>query len=88
MFGGIDIRTQVIKQAIIQNKNLDEIVSIIVEKLVNFSIYFYKLFNVPVVLWEPIFKSYKKTRSKISLYWINGRKIINSIIFKVFKNEN
>ena len=61
-FGEIDIRTQVIKQAIIQNKNLDEIVSIIVEKLVNFSIYFYKLFNVPVVLWEPIASSLTKNQ--------------------------
>ena len=56
-FGEIDIRTQVIRQAILQDKSIYEIVNIITDKLLAFSKKFYENFRIITLLWEPVASS-------------------------------
>lgn len=53
-FGEIDIRTQVFKRALISSSTLEESVSLIVDRLINFSEYLYDKINLPILIWEPI----------------------------------
>lgn len=53
-FGEIDIRTQVIQRAIQEDLSIEESVEKIVKRLVKFSEILYDIFEVPILIWEPI----------------------------------
>ncbi len=53
-FGEIDIRTQVIKRAKLQNISISTAVDYIVNRLVLFSELLYLKTNIPLLLWEPV----------------------------------
>jgi hypothetical protein len=53
-FGEIDIRTQIIKRAILSNVSLSDQLTALAGRLVHFSQLVYEKFEVPVLIWEPI----------------------------------
>lgn len=87
--GEIDIRTQVVKQAIQQNKSIYDIVNIITEKLINFSILFYNQFKIPILLWEPIASSNLSEKHDIKYPFIGSMKERNlaTELFGLFLKE-
>jgi hypothetical protein len=71
-FGGIDIRTQVIKRASQSNIKIKDIVRMIVERLHKFAEKLYDLNQIPVIIWEPIPTVSSKTVEFTTLFPIVG----------------
>lgn len=52
-FGEIDVRTQIVSRAILNNTTLDESAAVVAQRILKFSELLYQKFQIPVLIWEP-----------------------------------
>jgi len=56
-FGEVDNRNHLIKQSILQNRNIEDIVNECVERYI-VALEYYKKYNLPIIIWGPIASCY------------------------------